>query len=73
MREINPCYKCPDRRAATKDRPSCHATCEKYIEWKAAWAEEHHYKPNPGVDMACDSIAKMRFHKQKERRRRNRR
>lgn len=28
----NPCKKdCPRRRAGTKDRPSCHATCEEYL------------------------------------------
>ena len=28
----NPCRKdCPRRRAGTKDRPSCHASCKEYM------------------------------------------
>lgn len=30
-----PCKKCPDRRAGDRDHPPCHATCERYLEWRA--------------------------------------
>ena len=33
----SPCTRgCPDRRAGTKDAPSCHSSCEAY---KAYWEE----------------------------------
>lgn len=53
-----PCYKCADRRAATKDNPqSCHASCERYDEWRVQFTA---YKPDVALDMQYDTINKIK-------------
>lgn len=54
---ICPCKGCTDRRAGSKDSPSCHASCERYNEWREQFTA---YKPDVALDMQFDTINKIK-------------
>lgn len=58
-----PCKGCEDRVAGTKHHPSCHATCEKYKNYKTKVDEQSEEKRKEAEFVGYIKRANRRFEK----------